>query len=134
MVALLGLLGFRSVSGAPFWRLIHSFFMCQVNQYITLSETKHCQVTYCKTCKTFSLTFKSCCASFTQPEFNGFRQILEGLTERDYHYDLIGEEKAIVKNPYVCIGFCLTQEETKMIIEAIRESQTLFEAFHIIYQ
>ncbi len=108
--------------------------MCTTEGYITLSETQDCQITYCKRCKSFSLTYKCCCASFSAAALDHFRQILGYLKKEDFHYDLIGEPKAIVKNPNANIGFCLSIEEVTSLTLSINEALTLFEAFHILYE
>ena len=108
--------------------------MCSIDRYFTLSQTKDCQITYCKGCKSFSLTYKSCCASFTITELDQFRQILGYLKDGDFHYDLMGENRAIVKNPHANIGFCLTIEEVSDLTLSINEALTLFEAFYILYK
>ena len=107
--------------------------MCSINRYITLNENQDCQITYCKNCKSFSLTYKSCCASFTIAAFDQFRQLLGALKEGDFHYDLMGQNRAIVKNPNSNIGFCLTAEEVGALTLSINEALTLFEAFYILY-
>ena len=108
--------------------------MCCVDQFIDLTSSNECQITYCKVCKTFSLSYKSCCASFTEVELKQFRQILEGLRAGDFSYELAGSKKAIIKNLYACIGFCLAEEEVSLMVLQIKEALTLFEAFHIIYK
>jgi len=80
------------------------------------------------------MMFNTACASFTTGELEQFASILEGLSLQDFHYDVLGDAKAIVKNPYVCMGFCLSQDEAKTMLSAIEESLTLFEAFNVIYQ
>ena len=108
--------------------------MCCSNQYILLSESSECQVSYCKRCKSFSMMFKTACASFTAVELEQFSIILEGLSHQDFHYDVMGTAKAIVKNPYVCMGFCLSQQEANVMLTAVNESLTLYEAFNVIYR
>ncbi|MEM8939008.1 MAG: DUF6686 family protein [Bacteroidota bacterium] len=108
--------------------------MCEISQYINLFEGNNCQITFCKGCKTFSLTYNSCCASFTAAELNQFKCVLEELREQDYHYDFMGKQMAIVKNPMAWIGFCLSKEDVEGLLCYIRESLTLYDAFHIIYQ
>lgn len=108
--------------------------MCSTDPNITLSQSEDCQITYCKGCRTFSLTYKTCCASFTIVELDQFRQILGYLKKGDFQYDLMGEKRAIVKNQYASIGFCLTIEEVSILKLRINEAFTLFEAFHILYK
>lgn len=107
--------------------------MCESDSYITLTETENCQITYCKECRAFSIAYSNCCASFTPGELNGYKQVLESLHDRDYHYNLLGRNMAIVKNPHVCVGFCLDKNNVKELLGAIREAETLFEVFKIIY-
>ena len=76
------------------------------------------------------MMFKTACASFTAVELEQFSTILEGLSHQDFHYDVMGTAKAIVKNPYVCMGFCLSQQEANAMLTAVNESLTLFEAFN----
>lgn len=108
--------------------------MCAIDEYIVLSESECFQITYCKKCKSFSLAYKSCCSSFSAPELDQFGQIVASLREVDFHYRMMGKMMAIIKNPFVSIGFCLTVEEAQELDLAIRESLALYEAFHIIYQ
>jgi len=108
--------------------------MCETNQYITLSESQQCQITYCKCCKAFSVTFNSCCASFSWVELIEFRTILESLIPEDFQYQLMGKSMAIVKNPFICIGFCLTEADVEELVGALKESEVLFDAFHVIYK
>ncbi len=108
--------------------------MCSIDQYIELSANKDSQIAYCKCCKTFSLSYKSACASFTLIELDQFRKVLEGLEQTDFHYQMHEEHKAIVKNPYACIGFCLAEEEVALLIGQVKEALTLYEAFQIIYE
>ncbi|MFT7033030.1 MAG: hypothetical protein ACJA2S_001531 [Cyclobacteriaceae bacterium] len=63
-----------------------------------------------------------------------FRQVLEHLGDDDFRYDLLGQKMAIVRNPGVFIGFCLSREDVGYLISSINESETLFDAFHIIYK
>ncbi|MEM6830385.1 MAG: DUF6686 family protein [Bacteroidota bacterium] len=107
--------------------------MCQKSQYLTLTETENCQINYCKLCKTFSIAYKTCCASFTAAELSQFVNVLENLTEKDFIYDFMGNKTTIVKNSMAFIGFCLTQDDVAYLIQSIRESETLFDAFQIIY-
>lgn len=106
--------------------------MCHNNQYLTLSESDRCQITYCKSCRTFSVVYKSCCASFTGPELEQFTDIIKSLTEEDFIYDFMGYQMAIVKNPYAYIGFCLTPDDVDYLIHAIQEAYVLFDAIQII--
>jgi len=108
--------------------------MCEVTQYIKLVEANDCQITFCKACKTFSLAYKACCASFTPEEFDQFQNLLANLNDWDFHYDFIGQKMTIVKNPLSCVGFCLTRSDAAILKRAIRESLILYDAFHIIYQ
>ena len=79
------------------------------------------------------MMYKTACASFTSKELEQFGSTLEELSLQDFHYDVLGDAKAVVKNPYVCMGFCLSQEEATEMLSSIKESLTLFEAFNIIY-
>jgi len=108
--------------------------MCQIDDYIVLSETEDLQITYCKKCKNFTLAYKSCCSSFTAAELEEFGEIVGSLHPIDFQYNMMGKMRAVVKNPFVSIGFCLTVEEAEEMTIAIRESLALFEAFHVIYQ
>lgn len=108
--------------------------MCMIDEYIVLSESDNLQITYCKKCKSFSLAYKSCCSSFSASELDQFGQIIASLGRIDFRYQIMGKTMAIIKNPYVSIGFCLTIEEAEELDVAIRESLVLYEAFHIIYQ
>lgn len=108
--------------------------MCQIDEYIVLKETEKLQITYCKKCKSFSLAFKSCCSSFSVSELDQFGEIVGSLQPVDFQYNMMGKMMAIIKNPFVSIGFCLTVEEAHDMNEAIKESLTLFEAFEVIYQ
>ena len=107
--------------------------MCDINQYLMLVESENCQISYCRCCKTFSLAYQSCCASFTGPELAQFFDVLAGLKDSDFHYELMGKEMAIVKNPMIHLGFCFTQKDVEILKEAITETRTLFEAFKIVY-
>lgn len=108
--------------------------MCAIDEYIVLSESEDLQITYCKKCKSFSLAYKSCCSSFSSSELDQFGQIVASLRELDFHYHMMEKMVAIIKNPFVNIGFCLTVEEAQELDLAIRESLALYEAFHVIYQ
>ena len=108
--------------------------MCAIDEYIVLSESDNLQITYCKKCKAFSLAYKSCYSSFSVAELDQFGQIISGLQDIDFHDQLMDKTVAIVKNPFVAIGFCLTIEEAKELDMAIKESLALFEAFQVIYQ
>ena len=107
--------------------------MCEVSEYLNLVESESCQITFCKRCKSFTLAYKSCCASFTAREMGQFKEVLQNLQECDFHYQLMGEEMALIKNPSVSIGFCLSRRDVRTLQMDISESLTLFDAFHIIY-
>jgi len=78
--------------------------------------------------------YNSCCAAFSIQELKEFKMILDGLRPQDFHYDVLGTPKAIVKNPMVCIGFCLSEKEASLLALSISEALTLFEAFNVIYK
>ena len=99
--------------------------MCQIDEYIVLKETEELQITYCKKCKSFSLAFKSCCSSFSAAELDQFGEIVGSLQPIDFQYHMMGKMMAVIKNPFVSIGFCLTVEEAEEMNEAIKESLTL---------
>ncbi len=107
--------------------------MCINNNQLSLIEQDQCQITYCKGCKTFSLVFNSCCASFTKKELKQFRETLEGLRDSDYQFNYMDNQNAIVVKPNLYIGFCLSREETQLLHQSIMEAETLFEAFGVIY-
>lgn len=107
--------------------------MCQTGQFITLVEAADAQITWCKGCQTFSITYKCCCASFTEKEVSQFHELLKGLNTQDYGYAFMGQPHTIIKNPSAYIGFCLTEKDTAQLIDFISEALTLFQAFRIIY-
>ena len=109
------------------------FEMCQFGQSIDLFEGEKCQITFCKGCKTFSLVYSNCCASFTLVEMQQFKHVLKHLKEEDFHYDFTGQQMTIVKNPLAWIGFCLTRQDVHHLLGAVQESLVLYDAFHIIY-
>lgn len=108
--------------------------MCSKEQYITLNETEEFQITYCRACHSFSVIYKSCCASFTLSEIGQFSQVLDSLTERDFCYAMMTDTFTIIKSPYSSTGFCLSRDDARSLYRAIKESLVLFEAFHIIYK
>jgi len=108
--------------------------MCDTCNYIDLVETNVCQITYCKICKTFSLTYNSCCASFTPKELEQFHIVLRTLRSFDFHYDFKGMKMAIVKNSFASMGFCLSKEDASSLSDCVSESLTLFDAYHVIYK
>jgi hypothetical protein len=107
--------------------------MCQRSEFITLTETEEAQITWCKSCKTFSLSYKCCCASFTEKELVQFCDLLEGLEDADFHYEFSGLPHTIIKNPCSLVGFCLSKNDTKELVKLSSEALTLFAAFRIIY-
>lgn len=107
--------------------------MCQTSQFITLTEQKYGQITWCKGCKTFSLTYKCCCASFTEPELTQFNKLLKALKATDYHYEFNGAQHTIIKNPCAHIGFSLTEKDAKNLIKLTSEALAIFQAFKVIY-
>lgn len=107
--------------------------MCNINQSITLCESRNSQLSWCKRCKAYSLIHNSCCASFQKDELLYFRSILEGLSEEDYHLERNGNEYVIIRNKNTAVGMCLTPEETQEIIHMINKAETLAEAFEIVY-
>lgn len=107
--------------------------MCSKDQFNSLTKTEDCQITYCKACRNFSLTFKCCCGSFSLKELQGFCETLESLTDCDFEYNDNDQPKVVVKSPAEKIGFCLSQTEAKELALSIGESLSLFEVFQIIY-
>lgn len=108
--------------------------MCETSQSLDLVETTECQITYCKACKTFSVTYNSCCASFTPRELEQFHIVLSSLRARDFHYHVQGEQMVIIKNPVASVGFCLSQADASELSSSVAESLTLFDAYHVIYK
>ncbi len=107
--------------------------MCQTSQFLTLSESVDSQITWCKGCKTFSLAYKCCCASFTEKELIQFNELLRGLQEADYNYQFNNTPHTIIKNPSAHIGFNLTQSDTKALVNLSNEALAIFQAFKVIY-
>jgi len=107
--------------------------VCKTSQFITLSENEVSQITWCKGCKIFSLSYKCCCASFTEKEINQFSKVLKGLRESEYNYEFMGKPQTIVTTPNSQIGFCLTEKDTANLIELVSEAVSVFQAFKIIY-
>ena len=107
--------------------------MCQNSSFVTLTESEDSQITWCKGCKTFSLSYKCCCASFTEKELIQFNELLKGLESLDYSYQFMGKPHTIIKNPCAYIGFCLSEKDTKKLESVTSEALTMFEAFRIIY-
>lgn len=107
--------------------------MCKMCHYLDLVETDDCQITYCKICKTFSVSYGSCCASFTPRELEQFHIVLSTLRAHDFHYHFRGQQMAIIKNPIASVGFCLSEREASEFAESVAESLTLFDAYHVIY-
>ena len=108
--------------------------MCAIDDFVVLAQSENAQITYCKQCKSFSFTFKSSCASFTTSELDQFMKMLETLSPVDYNYHMMGKAMAIIRNSMSSLGLCLTPDDTQELIGVIRESQTLFEAFEVIYR
>lgn len=108
--------------------------MCHIDQHIGLSETENGQISYCKGCRSFSLVYKSCCASFTKKEMSDFVQLLDGLRSEDFQYYVLGVPKAVVKNQFAYIGFCLDVDEVKDLRDSINQALSLFEGFNVIYK
>ena len=108
--------------------------MCQTSQFITLTETKNSQITWCKGCNTFSISYKCCCASFTEKELKHFNQLLRGLRPVDHNYEFMGRPHAIIKNARTQVGFCLTQKDSTKLGELTSEALEIFQAFKVIYQ
>lgn len=96
-------------------------------------ETDQCQITYCKGCRTFTLVYKSSCANFTFDELEGFKHVLEDLGAEDYFFTFCDRQMAIVKSPRESVGFCLAPEDVVYLLDSLKESLTLFDAFQIIY-
>ena len=107
--------------------------MCESSEFITLSETENCQITYCKCCKAFSVAYKSCCTSLLPEELQRFKYELEILDVQDFHYELLGTKMAILRNPHTYMGFCLTREDVNHLLSCISEAETMYDAFQIIY-
>lgn len=107
--------------------------MCTYDHFITLIEEKDMRISWCKSCKSFSIFFKSGCASFSKDEFDGFHQLLKSMTEDHYCHEFAGEERAIIKSPLSSFGFSLTLQDTKSLIKNTEEALTLYDAFKVIY-
>ncbi|MEM7550988.1 MAG: DUF6686 family protein [Bacteroidota bacterium] len=108
--------------------------MCDISNHLILSETDNCQITWCSGCRTYSLIFNNCCASFTEPEFKQYKCILDNLKTADFHYDLLGKGHALLKNPKVNVGFCLTQDDATKLTDLIGQALVMSEAYQIVKQ
>ncbi len=107
--------------------------MCDFSNYITLTETAASQITWCKGCRTFSLSYKCCCASFTEIEMRQFCSVLRELRGENYSYMFNDKPHTIIKGPCGYIGFCLSEEDTIELIRLTSEALSIFQAFKIIY-
>lgn len=108
--------------------------MCHSNEHITLSESKNCQISWCKGCKSYSVLYKSCCLSFIQDEIAQFRDMLANLQESDFNYEFLGHQHAIVKNKYTYMGICLAKNDVDNLLGTVNRAISLNEAFQIIYK
>lgn len=107
--------------------------MCEIKNHILLSESSNSQITWCKCCRSFSVIYNSCGASFMEQELIQFNQVLKNLRIEDFSYEIKGNLHAIIKNPCSYVGFCLTKNEVGDLISLIDESLTVYEAFQVIY-
>jgi len=107
--------------------------MCHTDQFITLSESDCATISWCKGCKTFSLIYNTCCASFTEPELTQFRDLLDNLQPENYHLHALGKDRTIIRCPNAWVGFCLAKDDVSAMIELISEACTVFDAFRVIY-
>jgi len=107
--------------------------MCNISSYAILSETDNSQISFCKSCKNFSLIFKSNCISFSTLELEQFRAILGDLEPVNYSYSAFGKKVTILQNKKYPSGFCLSEEDVEELKESINQSLLVHEAFSIIY-
>ncbi|MEM9389020.1 MAG: DUF6686 family protein [Bacteroidota bacterium] len=107
--------------------------MCTNAEHIILTEHEHGQVSWCKACRSYSIIFNSCCLSFTHYEMVEFKNMLGHLGTPDFTYEFNGKLHAIVQNPTVCMGLCLTHCQVKSLKSMIHEALTVNEVFSIIY-
>ena len=108
--------------------------MCDVCQYLDLVKKKECQINYCKTCRKFSLAYKSCCASFTTAELEQFHITLSTLRTHHFNYNFMGEGMAIISPSATCVGFCLSRTCANELAESVAESLTIFDVYQVIYK
>lgn len=107
--------------------------MCKPRDFIVLAESHNAQVSWCKECTCFSLTYKCFCASFSLTELNGFGQILSGLHETDFRYEFMGRAHALVRNPHLQMGLCITRQDARDVSQLLRQAATMYDLFRIVY-
>ena len=107
--------------------------MCSKESHIELSASEFGQVSWCKCCSTYSIIFKSTCASFDCRQMEEFKSVLENLKDSDFHFNVAGQELVLLKNQFANVGFCFNREDAGNVIQLIYEALTMHEAFKIIY-
>lgn len=106
--------------------------MCSINNHIILAESADSQVTLCQHCHNLSLVFKCFCTSFTHPELRLFISLLDNLDERDFHYQFLKENQAILRNSGSPVGLCLSKGDAVSLRHLLKEADLLFEAHQIL--
>ncbi len=106
---------------------------CKKDNYLLLSESKYCQITYCTCCQKFSFVYNNCCASFGLAKLKGLQRIIESLKESDFQYDFLNRPTAVIRGKNETMGICLAKEDVQPVLQALNEAQTLFEAHKIVY-
>jgi len=107
--------------------------MCENKNSITLFESGRNKISYCKSCKSYSLIFKTTCFSIPAAHYGEYHSLLKSLNPQDFHYFIENNYYTLIKNPMYPVGFCLSPTDTETLIDMMGQAKLVEEAFSILY-
>lgn len=106
--------------------------MCKDSQFITLLENDYSEVILCKKCKSYSLSYKTSCATFQYHELSKFSRMLTNLRKEDFCHYISGIAHVKIKNPTSHVGFCLSKSEVYDLIDITNQALLLQTSYEIL--
>lgn len=106
--------------------------MCQAQQQDSLSETHHGRITWCKSCRKYSLIFMTSCAVFEKDELSRFAELLCSLKVKDFNYEVAGEARVLLKNHCSTVGLCLDMLQVIELQELVNRALLIHQVYALV--
>lgn len=80
------------------------------------------------------MTYGTCAIAFTKSEFVNFREILDGLDEKQFFSTFGSKESLFLRSTKCNMGICITKEQVDELKEMCDEASHMQEIFSLVYQ
>ncbi|MGB0522610.1 MAG: DUF6686 family protein [Flammeovirgaceae bacterium] len=99
---------------------------------LVLSENDYGTLCKCKSCKQYTLAYKTIVIPFNQKSFYAFEKVLKCFKPADFNMYHPQGMKAVIRNNHSDLSIAFTYSEVQDLLKLYREAKLMDEVFAIL--